>query len=230
MTDYRNLDDKSFGTMWAREERPAEKQRRTGLAGLSDRELIKLALNKPLDLFTDSMADDVLKVYEKTATNSSAFLGELTDIEGIDEATALSLNAMMEFARRRQTKAGRTITTPTDIFNEIRHYYTEEVEKLIVIALNGAHEVISSKVVSMGLINKTVVHPREVFADALKNRAVAIVIAHNHPSRNTEPSEEDKLVTSRIAKAGEILGIRVLDHLVFSDEHYYSFLEHGLMC
>lgn len=229
MTDYKNLDDKSFGTMWAREEKPADKQRRTGMAGLSDRELIKLALNKPFDLFTDSMADDVLKVYEKTSTNSNAFTEELTKIEGIDEATALSLNAMMEFARRRQTKAGRTITTPNDIFQEIRHYYNDEVEKLIVIALNGAHEVISSKVVSMGLINKTIVHPREVFADALKNRAVSIVIAHNHPSKNTEPSEDDKLVTSRITQAGDILGIRVLDHLVFSDSHFYSFLEHGLI-
>ena len=74
MTDYRNLDDKSFGTMWAREEKPADKQRRTGIAGLSDRELIKLALNKPFDLFTDSMADDVLKVYEKTSTDSNAFI------------------------------------------------------------------------------------------------------------------------------------------------------------
>lgn len=101
--------------------------------------------------------------------------------------------------------------------------------KHIIIALNGAHEVISSKVVSMGLINRTIVHPREVFADAFKNRAVSIVIAHNHPSRNTEPSEDDKLVTSRITQAGEILGIRVLDHLVFSDSQFYSFLEHGLI-
>lgn len=87
MTDYRNLDDKTFGTMRAREERPAEKQRRTGMAGLSDRELIKFALNKPFDLFTDSMADDVLKVYEKTSTNSNDFTEELTKIEGIDMDT-----------------------------------------------------------------------------------------------------------------------------------------------
>lgn len=72
-------------------------------------------------------------------------------------------------------------------------------------------------------------HPREVFADAIRSRAAAVVIAHNHPSGNVEPSEDDKQVTVRLQKAGEILGIKVLDNIVFSEDRYYSFLEHGLM-
>ena len=95
--------------------------------------------------------------------------------------------------------------------------------------LNGAHEVISTFVATIGLLNRTIVHPREVFSDAISRRAAAIAIAHNHPSGNIEPSDDDKDVTSRIVKAGEILGIKVLDHLVFTDEQYFSFLEHGLM-
>ena len=79
------------------------------------------------------------------------------------------------------------------------------------------------------IVNKTVVHPREVFAEPLKERATAIVMAHNHPSGSLEPSSEDKLTTDRIVKAGKILGISVIDHIIFSNEGYFSFLEHRVM-
>ena len=95
--------------------------------------------------------------------------------------------------------------------------------------LNGAHEVIGTIVATIGLLNRTIVHPREVFADAIRNRAAAVAVAHNHPSGNTEPSNEDIEVTERLKKAGDLLGIRVIDHIVFTDAKYYSFLEHGLM-
>lgn len=98
-----------------------------------------------------------------------------------------------------------------------------------MVLLNGAHEVLGTFVATIGLLNKTIVHPREVFADAIRSRAAAIAIAHNHPSGNIEPSQDDKDVTARLQKAGQILGIKLLDHLVFTDERYYSFLEHGLM-
>ena len=95
--------------------------------------------------------------------------------------------------------------------------------------LNGAHEVVGTLVATIGLLNRTIVHPREVFSEAIHKRAAAIAIAHNHPSGNVEPSEDDKDVTVRIVKCGDILGIKVIDHIVFSEDKYYSFLEHGLM-
>ena len=86
----------------------------------------------------------------------------------------------------------------------------------MVVMLNGAHEVLGTFVATVGLLNRTIVHPREVYAPAIKERAAAIAIAHNHPSGNVTPSEEDKDVTIRIKKAGDILGIKLLDHVMFT--------------
>ena len=148
--------------------------------------------------------------------------------KAIRKAKAAVIEAALELGRRVRGK-GRTITCPKDIYLEVRHFATRSQESLIVIALNGAHEVTGAIVATVGLLNRTIVHPREVFAEPIKNRAAAIAIAHNHPSGNIEPSQDDKDVTQRIVRCGEILGIKVLEHIVFSDEKYYSFLEHGLM-
>jgi DNA repair protein RadC len=100
-------------------------------------------------------------------------------------------------------------------------------EYFFSIPLNGAHEVINIKTVSKGILNRTIIHPREVFAEAITHRAASIIIAHNHPSGNLEPSKEDKEITYRLQKAGILLGIELLDHIVFSRKGYYSFLEEG---
>ena len=95
--------------------------------------------------------------------------------------------------------------------------------------MNGAHEIIDIRVVSMGILNRTIVHPREVFADPIQKRAASIIIAHNHPSGSTDPSPEDKEITRRLKEAGETLGIPVLDHLIFGIRGYFSFKEQELM-
>lgn len=93
----------------------------------------------------------------------------------------------------------------------------------------GANEVIASRVVSVGLVNKTQVHPREVFADPITDRAAAIIAAHNHPTGDLMPSKEDREITKKLLTAGEVLGIRLLDHIIFNQKSYYSFLEHDEM-
>ncbi len=100
-------------------------------------------------------------------------------------------------------------------------------EHLICIMLNGALELLAVKVITVGLINRTVCHPREVFADAVAMRASSIILAHNHPSGNLEPSTNDLEVTESIEKAGRILGIRLMDHIVFCQDSYRSMLENG---
>ena len=95
--------------------------------------------------------------------------------------------------------------------------------------LNGAHELMGVNVVTVGLVNRTIVHPREVFSEPIKLRATAIVLAHNHPSGNLEPSPDDLEVTLRIRKAGLLLGIEVLDHIIFSTDDYMSMAESGEM-
>jgi DNA repair protein RadC len=97
----------------------------------------------------------------------------------------------------------------------------------LCISINGANEVITTRVVTVGLVNRSQVHPREVFADPITDRAATIIIAHNHPSGDLIPSKEDTEVTRQLKAAGETLGIKLLDHIIFNNKGYYSFLEHN---
>lgn len=134
---------------------------------------------------------------------------------------------MVEFIRRQQKNSKKQLTMPSDVYKAIKHHYSEEQEYFIVIGVNGAHEMIYSKVVTVGLVNQTLAHPREIFADAITNRCVGIFIAHNHPSRHLNPSREDLILTKRVKEAGELLVINLIDHIIFSDEEYYSLKEHN---
>ena len=136
-----------------------------------------------------------------------------------------SVLATLELARRLLCPKQQRITFPADVIPLISHYSDRKQEHFLCLSLNGAHEVSAIRVVSVGLVNRTVVHPREVYADALMDRAAAVIVAHNHPSGNVEPSAEDRDVTARLKAAGETLGVRLLDHIIFSARGYYSFLE-----
>ena len=223
MIDYLREDARVFNGTWLKEERLSEKSHRVGIAGLSDKELVKLALRNKPSLFSDSIADDVLSILNG---NTDDIYSNLKAV-GIEESIALSLVATLELSRRRTTHKGKSLTTPNDIFQTIRHYaFDNYQEKLVVIAFNGAQEVIFNKVVTQGLLDRTVVHPREVFAEAIKRRASAIIIAHKHPSGCLEPSEADRDITQRRVLAGNILGVKLLDHLIFTEEGFFSFREH----
>jgi len=130
--------------------------------------------------------------------------------------------------RERATKTARRIRFPADTMAFLRPWANKKQEHFLVILLDGAHEVIERpKVVSVGLVNRALVHPREIFAPAIEKRAAAIIIAHNHPSGNTDPSPEDRDVARRIKSAAETLGIPMLDAMVFTTTGYYSMLERG---
>ena len=223
--NYGQLD--LFGTIEGKET-IAERIMQYGVKGLGDRELIEGLISPYLSARMDSrkLAETILDAMDINTTPS---IDELKSIHGVSTELASGILIAFELGRRKGEKRMRAITCPSDIYSEIRHFADDEQEHLIVMALNGAHEIIFAKRVSTGLVNRTIVHPRETFADAIKERASAIVIAHNHPSGNLEPSDDDKDVTKRIQRAGEILGIRILDHLIISGDAYYSFLEHGLM-
>jgi DNA repair protein RadC len=142
-------------------------------------------------------------------------------------AKAAAVVAALEFSRRRIRPEGVKISFPADVIPLISHYADRKQEHFLCISLNGANEVINSRVVSVGLVNKTQVHPREVFADPITDRASSIIVAHNHPSGELIPSKEDIQVTKQLQSSGEILGIRLADHIIFNKKGYYSFLEHG---
>jgi DNA repair protein RadC len=120
------------------------------------------------------------------------------------------------------------ISAPSDIASSLMiKYGSKKAESFIVVTLDGGHNVIRIKEVTKGILNRCIVHPREIFYEAVKDRACSIIVAHNHPSGNLEPSREDKNVTERLKEAGVILGIELLDHIIVSSVGYYSFLEEG---
>lgn len=212
-----------------RQDRPREKMELKGAESLSDLELIMLLVSsgtaeRPLN----EVSSELLTLLDKSEEPDYK---SICAIKGLGRAKSSQILAALELGRRRMKKygIGPSISSPGDIFREVRHYATRDQEQFIVLVLNGAHEVLNVFVATVGLVNKTLVHPREIFSDAIQRRGTAIAIAHNHPSGKLEPSEDDINVTKRILISGDILGIKVLDHIIFSSSSYYSFLEHGLM-
>ncbi len=113
--------------------------------------------------------------------------------------------------------------------SELMHYADRKQEHFLCASINGANEILNIRVVSIGLIDRSPVHPREVFADALADRASAVIVAHNHPSGGLEPSPADLAITAQLKAAGAILGIELLDHIIFNRAGYFSFLEAGTL-
>ncbi len=173
------------------------------------------------------LAKEVLN--QITKNSDSCDLDELMLISGMGEAKSCAVAAALELGRRIFSTRGTRIGMPKDAYPLLIHFADIRQEHFIVISLNGGHEVNAIREVTKGLINKTVVHPREVFADPITDRACAIIVAHNHPSGNLEPSDEDVDITKRLRQSGDILGIPMLDHLIISESGYFSFMEHGLI-
>ncbi len=202
--------------------RPRERLIERGPEALSDQELLAILLNtgvKGKNVF--ALASELLDRLDKDkGIPSVKELGELT---GMGPGKACSVAAMLEFGRRRWGVTGMHISHPQDIFNLVRHHADRRQERFICVSLNGAHEVLASRIITVGLVNRTIVHPREVFADAIIDRACAVICAHNHPTGKLTPSPEDDEVTARLQAAADILGINFLDHVIFSNVSFISY-------
>lgn len=120
-------------------------------------------------------------------------------------------------------KLATKLSNSRSVYDHLSEYHAQEREHFIVITLDGASRVISTRVVSIGTLNQSLVHPREVFRGAISDNAAGIIVAHNHPSGQTEPSMEDKRVTKRLKEVGTIIGIELLDHVILTCRGYYSF-------
>ncbi len=206
--------------------RPRERLLCHGAAALGDAELLSLLVGFGVrGSSVEAIAASLLTLVDSRGMETD--LEEIRAIPGIGAARAAQLMAALEFCRRRFRPAGMRIRSPEDVLPAVRHFADRLQEHFLCVSLNGAYEVNAVRIVSIGLVNRTIVHPREVFAEPLKDRAAAVVVAHNHPSGNVEPSSEDREITERLASAGRILGVQLLDHVIFSLERYYSSLEHG---
>ena len=193
----------------------AEKITRYGVKGLGDNELMVELVRPYISPRTD-VRKTAHAILEAINSNIAPTLDDLTRIKGVSKELASGILIALEFGRRKGEKPAMAITSPGDIYKETYHFTHEAQEHFIVMALNGAHEIIFTKSITTGIVNMSLAHPREVFADAIKKRATAIVVVHNHPSGMLEPSTDDISLTKRIRHAGDILGIKVLDHVMFT--------------
>ncbi len=207
-------------------ELPREKLIRSGAEALSDTELLAILLGTGTrGKGVAELANELRLLIDKNDYHVD--IAKLLSLSGLGPAKAAVIHASIELSRRFLYPDKRKITSPKDILPLISHFEDRKQEHFLCLSLNGANEVKFVRTVSIGLVNRTLVHPREIYSDPIKDRAAAIVIAHNHPSGNLEPSQEDIEITGRIKQAGEILGIQLLDHIIFSENAYYSFLEEG---
>ncbi|MDR0503545.1 MAG: DNA repair protein RadC [Treponema sp.] len=208
------------------EERPREKLKNHGPACLSDWELLAIILNTGIHgKNVKELAGDLLDLLDRNKDIPAT--KEMSRLSGIGLSKACSVSAMLEFGRRRYGSFSARIKQPSDIFTLVRHFADRKQERFISLSLNGAHEVLAVRIVTIGLVNKTIVHPREVFADIIQDRAAAFCVAHNHPSGQLECSPEDEEITSRLLSASKILGLHFVDHIIFSESSWWSFREKG---
>ena len=209
-------------------ERPREKLAAKGPEALSDSELLAVLIGsgiKGKDVF--QVARAILRKLDKNKEKID--VKSLASIEGVGFARACQIVASFELARRRLLKESPVIQKAEDVLPLISYIADKKQEYFICLSLNGANEVIGNRVVTVGLLNANQVHPREVFVDAISDRAASIILAHNHPSGVLRPSREDIATTRQLVEAGKILGIYVLDHLIITKKGHLSFKERGFM-
>jgi DNA repair protein RadC len=208
------------------DKRPREKMKERGPAALSDKELLAVILNTGIQgKNVMALADDLLKFLDKNKDIPS--VENISGLSGLGLSKACTIAAMLEFGRRRYGSFSACIKHPSDVFTLVRHYADRKQERFISLSLNGAHEVLAVRIVTIGLVNKTIVHPREVFADIIQDRAAAFCVAHNHPSGQIQSSPEDDEITERLKSAAKILGLHFLDHVIFSENAWWSYRENG---
>jgi DNA repair protein RadC len=188
-----------------------------GVRALSDRELLQLSLGA---LDEHLIVTTILPALDRGDIDALANADGLT---GGRSGKLSALCAAFELARRRIRPDGLRISGPRDVLPLVGHLLDRQQEHVVVISLSGAHEVIRVRTVSMGLLTSCPVHPREVFVGPLADRACAVILAHNHPSGDPTPSDEDRSITEQIRKAGQILGIKLLDHVIFARRGFFSF-------
>ncbi len=219
---------------WPDSEKPRERLLRMGAEYLSDAELLAIIIGS--GSFSSGMnavetARALLNKCEGLERIGKAVPEELMAIKGIGPTKASKLLAAFEISRRlasRNASPGVRILSSKDVFEFLNGKLSgQKKEYFYTLLLNGKNRILRCETVSIGSLTSSIVHPRESFLPAIKYSAAAVIFAHNHPSGDPTPSQEDRLITRRLFEAGEILGIKVLDHVIIGDNNYYSFADNN---
>ena len=220
---------------WAEEDRPREKLQLKGKNSLSDAELIAILLGSGSR--SESAVDLAKRILLTSGENlieiSKMGINDLMGFNGIGEAKAVTLIAALELGKRRnesEVLAKEKIACSRDAFEIFRSVIGDQpYEAFWIILLNKANKVIRKCSISEGGVSGTVVDPKKIYKIALDQHASSIILGHNHPSGNIQPSEADQKITKKIRDAGFMLDVAVLDHLIIGDDGYYSFADEGTL-
>jgi len=215
-------------------ERPREKLGRYGPSYLTNEELLQVVLGsgtKGHDVVQISAS--IMNFLQENSSglkeDFSLFLKNLNCIKGVGRAKASLIAASLELSSRLNEKKNLVVRDAGDVLPLLSSLATKKQEYFICITLNGGNKLISKRIITIGLVDQALVHPREVFAEALKERAAKVIVAHNHPAGDVTPSTEDIKVTENLAKASSILGLEFLDHVIVTENGYFSFREEGFL-
>ena len=209
-------------------ERPRERLLKLGSEALSAQEILAVILGR------GTKGESVMMTSQKLLSRfgnlkgvANASVEELIQTKGIGPAKATQIKAALEFSRRLEADASEkprpVLKSPEDVAAEVKSQLKgKKKEHFLVLCLDTRNRLMDRKLVSMGSLDTSIVHPREVFKEAVSSCAASVIFAHNHPSGDPEPSKEDVELTKRLARAGEIMGIDVLDHIIVCDKGYVS--------
>ena len=222
---------------WPEDERPREKMLKQGVGSLTNAELLALIIRTG-DTATGKSAIDlgreiIAHFGDNLRELGSADLAEICSIKGMGPAKATGIKAAFTLAGRFQARKLEHLdrfTSPRQVFDYFHHEFRDSrKEYFLALLLDGKNRIIRRVQVSEGSLNQSIVHPREVFIPAVKESAAAIILVHNHPTGDPTPSPEDIAITRRLREAGDIMGIKVLDHIIIGDGEFMSFVERGLL-
>ena len=211
-------------------DRPREKIARKGAAALKDEELIEAIIGR------GTRSRDVRSISREICSRMGEQKGRLTydelaSLDGVGPTKASQILACFELGRRYFSSPDvlPKVTKPEDILPLVPGLGGKRQEHFICITLNGAGEVLGNRTITVGLLNHSLVHPREVFADAITDRAASVICVHNHPSGSLEPSSQDIAITRQLKEAGALVGIPLIDHIIVSRNGHLSMRERGLV-
>jgi len=215
-------------------ERPRERLKQFGPEALSAQELLALIIGRGVSKKSVmTIAQELLIKFGNIKAISEATIEELSQIKGIGFAKAVQIKACFELGKRKDLEPELKdfdIKDPRSVVKAIRASIKDKTkEHFKLILLNARNKILGISTISIGSLNASIVHPREVFKDAIMHNAYSVVLAHNHPSGDPEPSEDDLTITKRFIEAGKILGIEVIDHIIITKTGFFSFKEKGLL-
>ncbi|GIT98153.1 DNA repair protein RadC [Sulfurovum sp. TSL1] len=209
-------------------DKPREKLAARGAAGLKNDELLAIVLGSGVQgKDVRKLAREIICMLDSDFETLS--LDTLCGIHGLGSAKASQILASIELSRRYLIQHNKRITSAEDVYHELKPFSCKSQEHFLVMTLDGASHIINTRTVFIGTLNQSLVHPREVFADAIADRAAGIIVAHNHPSGTLAASRADIQITQRLKEVAALVGIELLDHVILAKEGYYSFSDEGLL-